>query len=208
MKKQPLPRSLEEIKTLPKECECTLIEIIKEPERLDSYKKYDLFGVWGYIFDFYKKLLEEDRRESQFGTPLGYIFLGVLAEGLVKIILFSETPTEYLDIDPRVRTLGRLKSRLKNLLKDHEKESNETKIKELEDSLDLINSLRNNFIHFPFYSSDDYRFRWIFFQVFAYLLDKFSLWEYLDSQKVEFIKKEALEKPKGVSLFEVDLYEQ
>ena len=162
----------------------------------------------GYIFDFYKKLLEEDRRESQFGTPLGYIFLGVLAEGLVKIILFSETPTEYLDIDPRVRTLGRLKGRLKNLLKDHEKESNETKIKELEYSLDLINSLRNNFIHFPFYSSDDYRFRWIFFQVFAYLLDKFSLWEYLDSQKVEFIKKEALEKPKGVSLFEVDLYEQ
>ena len=207
MKKQPLPRSLEEIKTLPKESECKLIEIIKEPERLDSYKKY-LFGVWGYIFDFYKKLLEEDRRESQFGTPLGYIFLGVLAEGLVKIILFFDNPTEYLDIDPRVRTLGRLKSRLKNLLKDHEKESNETKIKELEDSLDLINSLRNNFIHFPFYSSDDYRFRWIFFQVFAYLLDKFSLWEYLDSQKVEFIKKEALEKPKGVSLFEVDLYEQ
>ena len=206
--KQPLHRRLEVIKfTIPKEFECKLIEIIKDPIKLDNYKR-DLFDDWKYIFDFYKKLLEEDRRESRFGTPLGYIFLGVLAEGLVKIILFFDNPSEYLGQEPRKRTLGNLKNRLKKLLKDHKKESNETKIKEFEDSLELINSLRNNFIHFPFYYSDDYRFRWIFFQVFAYLLDKFSLWGYLDSSEVEFIKEAALKKPEGVSLLEVDLYEQ
>ena len=208
MKKQTLYRRLEEIKyTFPKESECKLIEIINEPERLDSYKK-DLFEQWKYMFNFYKKLLEEDRRESQFGTPLGYVFLGVLAEGLVKIILFFDNPSEYLGKEQRNRTLGKLKDRLKKLLKDYKKESNETKIKELEDSLELINSLRNNFIHFPFYYSDDYRFRWIFFQVFAYLLDKFSLWEYLESPEVEFIKEMAFKKPEGISLLEVDLYEQ
>jgi hypothetical protein len=184
MKKQPLHKRLEEIKiTFPKKSECKLIEIIKEPERLDSYKKEQLFEQWKYIFNFYKKLLEEDKRESQFGTPLGYVFLGVLAEGLVKIILFFDNPTGYLGIEQRDRTLGKLKGRLKNLLKDHKEESNETKIKEL-------------------------KFRWIFFQVFAYLLDKFSLWEYLEISEGEFIKKMALEKTIGVSLLEVDLYEQ
>ena len=182
-------------------------EIIKEPESFSKSKK-DLFEQWKYIFNFYKKLLEEDRRESQFGTPLGYVFLGVLAEGLVKIILFFDNPSEYLGKEPRKRTLGKLKDRLKKLLKDHKKESNETKIKELELSLDLIILFRNNFIHFPFYYSDDYRFRWLFFQVFAYLLDKFSLWNYLENSEGEFIKKMALEKPIGVSLLEVDLYEQ
>ena len=208
MKKQTLYRRLEEIKyTFPKESECKLIEIINEPERLDSYKK-DLFEQWKYMFNFYKKLLEEDRRESQFGTPLGYIFLGILAEGLFKIILFFDNPTGYLDIEQKFRTLGNLKGRLKNLLKDHKKESNEIKIEALENSLELINSLRNTFIHFHFYYSDDYRFRWIFFQVFAYLLDKFSLWEYLESPEVEFIKEMAFKKPEGISLLEVDLYEQ
>ena len=182
-------------------------EIIKEPESFSKSKK-DLFEQWKYIFNFYKKLLEEDRRESQFGTPLGYVFLGVLAEGLVKIILFFDNPSEYLGKEPRKRTLGKLKDRLKKLLKDHKKESNETKIKELELSLDLIILFRNNFIHFPFYYSDDYRFRWLFFQVFAYLLDKFSLWNYLENSEGEFIKKMALKKPIGVSLLEVDLYEQ
>ena len=206
--KQPLHRISEEIKfTIPKEFERKLIEIIKDPIKLDSYR-IDLFEQWKYMFKFYKKLLEEDRRESRFGTHLGYVFLGVLAEGLVKIILFFDNPSEYLGKEPRKRTLGKLKDRLKKLLKDHKKESNETKIKELEDSLELINSLRNNFIHFPFFYSDDYRFRWIFFQVFAYLLDKFSLWGYLDSSEVEFIKEAALKKPEGVSLLEVDLYEQ
>ena len=178
-------------------------EIIKEPESFSKDKK-ELFGQWTYIFNFYKKLLEEDRRESQFGTPLGYVFLCVLAEGLVKIILFFDNPNEYLAIEPRGRTIGNLKKRLTKLIK----EPNETKFKELKLSLDLINLLRNNFIHFPFYSSDDYRFRWLFFQVFAYLLDKFSLWNYLENSEGEFIKKMALEKPVGVSLLEVDLYEQ
>ena len=40
MKKQPLHKGLEEIKiTFPKKSECKLIEIIKEPETLDSYKR-------------------------------------------------------------------------------------------------------------------------------------------------------------------------
>ena len=123
-------------------------EIIKEPESFSKYKK-DLFEQWKYIFNFYKKLLEEDRRESQFGTLLGYVFLGILFEGLVKIILFFNNPNEYSAIKPSRRVLGKLKRTLKNLLKDHKKDSNETKIKELELSLDLIISFRNNFIHFP-----------------------------------------------------------
>ena len=230
--KQPLQRRLEEIKSmLPKESECKLIEIIKDPEEFGSYR-IELFQQWRSLLNLYKKLLEEERREfeewkvkfydyikpleleedrhaSKIDTPRGYVLLGVLAEGLVKIILFFDDHTWYLGIEQGRRTLGKkLKGRLIGLLKDNKKESNETKIKELEDSLELITSLRNNFIHFPFYYSDDYRFRWIFFQVFAYLLDKFSLWEYLESPEVEFIKEAALKKPEDVSLLDVDLYEQ
>jgi len=179
----------------------------KEPKKLDRYKE-DLFEQWKYMLQFYKKLIEEDRREFLFGTPLGYILLGVLAEGLVKIILFFGIPNEYLAIERGNRTLGELKGRLIKLLKEGKRETNKIKIKELNDSFELITLLRNNFIHFPFYYEDDYRFRWIFFQLFAYLLDKFSLWEYLDNSEVEFIKKMALEKPTGVLLLEVDLYEQ
>ncbi len=40
------------------------------------------------------------------------------------------------------------------------------------------------------------------------ILDKFSLWNYLENSEGEFIKKLALEKPVGVSLLELDLYEQ
>ncbi len=201
-----LEKSLKEQRFMPKELERKLIEIIKEPEKLEKYKN-DLFLEWKSFLNFYQKLLEEDERESQFGTSRGYILLGVLAEGLVKIVLFFDDPSKYLDKKQGNRTLGNLKGEIKKLLKAHKKESNETKIKNLEKSLELINSLRNNFIHFPFYYSDDYRFRGIFFQVFAYLLDKFSLWEYLDSPEVEFIKERA-KKPGGVSLFDVELYEQ
>jgi hypothetical protein len=178
-------------------------EIIKERENLSKYKK-DLFEQWIYIFEFYKKIIKKEGRDfSQ--NLLEYIFLGVLVEGLVKIILFFDDPNEYSTIQRGNRALGRkLTKRLTKLIK----EPNETKFKELKQSLDLIILLRNNFIHFPFYSSDDYRFRWLFFQVFAYLLDKFSLWNCLDNSEGEFIKKMALEKPVGVSLLEVDLYEQ
>jgi hypothetical protein len=44
--------------------------------------------------------------------------------------------------------------------------------------------------------------------VFAYLLEKFSLWEYLESPEFEFIKEAALKKTEDVSLLDVDLYEQ
>ncbi len=184
--------------------ESRLREIIKEPDSFSKYKK-DLFEQWIYILEFYKKIkiIKKEGRDFSL-TLLEYIFLGVLVEGLVKIILFFDNPYEYSAIKPGKRTLGTLKDNLIKLIK----EPNETKIKELQLSLKLINLLRNNFIHFPFYSSDDYRFKWIFFQVFAYLLDKFSLWKYLDNSEVEFIKEMALEKPVGVSLLDVDLYEQ
>jgi hypothetical protein len=200
-----LEKIVNEVKSMLKEgvFESRVKENIKEPESFNKDKK-GLFGQWTYIFNFYKKVLEEDRRESQFGTPLGYVFLCVLAEGLVKIILFFDNPNEYLAIEPGRRTIGNLKKGLLVLIEEH----NETKFKELKLSLNLINLLRNNFIHFPFYYSDDYRFRWLFFQVFAYLLDKFSLWNYLENSEAGFIKKMALEKTVGVSLLEVDLYEQ
>jgi len=177
-------------------------EIIKEPESFNNYKK-DLFEQWISILELYKKTI---KKEGRFFIPSShkYVFLGVLFEGLVKIILFFNSPMDYLAMKPKDRILGRLKRKLIKLIN----EPDETKSKELEKSYELMTSLRNNFIHFPFYSSDDYRFRWLFFQVFAYLLDKFSLWNCLDNSGGEFIKKMALEKPVGVSLLEVDLYKQ
>ena len=179
-----------------------LREIIKEPESFNNYKK-DLFEQWISILGLYKKTI---KKEGRFFTLSSheYIFLGVLFEGLAKIILFFNSPMDYLAMEPKNRILGRLKHKLIELIN----EPDETKSKELGKSYELMTSLRNNFIHFPFYSSDDYRFRWLFFQVFAYLLDKFSLWNYLENSEGEFIKKMALEKPVGVSLLEVDLYEQ
>ena len=177
-------------------------EIIKEPESFNNYKK-DLFEQWISILELYKKTIKNEGRFF-IQSFHKYIFLGVLFEGLVKIILFFNSPKDYLAMKPKERTLGKLKGKLIKLINEPDK----TKFKELGKSYDLMISLRNNFIHFPFYSSDDYRFRWLFFQVFAYLLDKFSLWDCLENSEGEFIKKQALEKPVGVSLLDVDLYEQ
>ena len=196
-----LARTLKEIKIMHgQKFEQILREIVNNPQRLNDYKK-DLFEQWTYFLHLYQKVIED---EVHIANPREYVLLGVLIEGLVKIILFFDNPEKYLDRKRQKRTLGILIDELTELIK----EPNETKKAELEDSLELITELRNNFIHFPFYYSLDFRFRWLFFQVFAYLLDNFSFWEYLDDSEVEFIKKIAIEKPANASLLEVDLYEQ
>jgi len=202
MKENTLKRALKELRIKHKqEFEPRLREIVNDPKRLNDCKK-DLFEQWAYFLRLYQKVIKD---EVRIANPREYVLLGVLVEGLVKIILFSDNPTKYLDDrKPGNRTLRTLNNKLTKSIK----EPNENKIAGLEDSLKLIRELRNNFIHFSFYYSLDYRFRWLFFQVFAYLLDRFSLWEYLDNSEVEFIHEIALEKPTGVSLLEVDLYEQ
>ena len=201
MKENTLKRALKELRIKHKqEFEPRLREIVNDPQRLNDYKK-DLFEQWTYFLRLYQKVIED---EVHIANTREYVLLGVLVEGLVKIILFSDSPEKYLNIKKWKRTLGKLRDKLTESIN----EPDETKIAELEDSLELITELRNNFIHYPFYYSLDYRFRWLFFQVFAYLLDRFSLWEYLDNSEAEFIHEIALEKPAGVSLLEVDLYEQ
>jgi len=207
MKKPRLRETLEEMNFLhKKEYECRLIEIAQDHKELESYKK-GLSKQWISILGLYRKISEkDDRRLSE--IPSEYIILGALAEGLVKIVLFFNKPDDYLIIEQRDQTLGKLRDKLITMIGEQKKEPDEKKIEELGNSLELITKLRNNFIHFPLYFYDDYRFRWVFFQVFAYLLDKFSLWEYLDSSDVKFIKRVALDKPTGIKLLEVDLYEQ
>lgn len=207
MKKPRLRETLEEMNFLyKKEYECRLIEIAQDHKELESYKK-GLSKQWISILGLYRKISEkDDRRLSE--IPSEYIILGALAEGLVKIVLFFNKPDDYLIIEQRDQTLGKLRDKLITMIGEQKKEPDEKKIEELGNSLELITKLRNNFIHFPLYFYDDYRFRWVFFQVFAYLFDKFSLWEYLDSSDVNFIKKVALDKPTGIKLLEVDLYGQ
>lgn len=207
MKAPPIRETLDEMNfLLKKKYECRLIEIIQNPTEIEKYKQ-GLFDQWIRILRSYRKISEkDDRRLSE--IPSEYIILGALAEGLVKIVLFFNKPDDYLIIEQRARTLGNLRYKLITMIGEQKKEPDEKRIKELGNSLELITKLRNNFIHFPLYFYDDYRFRWVFFQVFAYLLDKFTLWEYLDSADVKFIKKVALDKPTGIKLLEVDLYEQ
>jgi len=73
--------------------------------------------------------------------------------------------------------------------------------------LKLFTKLRNEFLHFPFYFELDYRFPWLFFQLVAYTLEKFDLWNYLDEGTREVIKYNAKNKPLGISLLEVPLYD-
>jgi len=191
---------------LKKKYGCRLIEIIQNPMEIEKYKQ-GLFDQWISILRSYREISEkDDRRLSE--IPSEYILLGALAEGLVKIVLFFDKPYDYLIIEERGRTLGNLRDKLIKMIRAQKKEPDEKKVKELGNSLELITKLRNNFIHFSFYFHDDYRFRWIFFQVIAYLLDKFSLWGCFDSSDADFIKKVALDKPTGIKLLEVDLYEQ
>jgi|GEM_PF-2528889 len=204
MKKQYFKRKLNELKqTLPKKSECKLLNIIKDQEELESYKK-DLFKQWSNILLFYRGIEEKNMDSSLREKYLDYILLGVLTEGLVKLILFFDNP---LDKKSRKGTLRPLKKTLISLLKENKKATDKNKIEDLSDALELISLLRNNFVHFPFYYSDDYQFTWVFFQIYAYLLEKFSLWNYLDDATVKFVKKSALDRPSGVSPLEVDLYE-
>ena len=85
-------------------------EIIKEPESFSKYKK-DIFEQWISILGLYKKPI---KKEGRFFTRSSheYIFLGVLFEGLAKIILFFNSPMDYLAMEPKNRVLGKLKHKL------------------------------------------------------------------------------------------------
>ncbi|MEA2065590.1 MAG: hypothetical protein U9O65_00585, partial [Thermotogota bacterium] len=84
MKENTLEMTLKELKiTHEEEFEPRLREIANDPERFNDYKK-DLFEDLGYFLRLYQKVIKD---EVHIANPREYVLLGVLVEGLVKIIL-------------------------------------------------------------------------------------------------------------------------
>lgn len=195
-------KRLKEIKELPLKIECKILRIVKgEESDYDKYKE-DLFKQFQNIIKDYKEISSKPRTLQDISSE---ILLNSALEGIIKIILFVDSPIDYLHLPRRNRTLGNLKNKL---LEKIEKEDG--KKKEITKTiLNLVNELRNNFIHFSFYYENDYRFECLYFQLIAYLFEKFKFWDKIDKNTINFIKEKALNKPEGIDLLEgIKLYEK
>lgn len=186
---------LRELKVLPLEMECRLLNIVKfvEGDYKTLIKNY--FSQFEEMVKNYKLLSEQARDLHEHSAE---VLLNSAVEGLIKIILFVDDSISYLNIEKRKRTIGSLKSNILQLIKT--KEKSQEKIKIIDYLLDIIQELRNNFIHFSFYSQKDYRFEYLYFQLIAYLIDSFNYWDKLSKATSEYIKKIAKDIPGGVDL--------
>lgn len=199
-KQTELKKRLKEIEKLPLTMECKILSIANSDnsENFNKYKE-DLLLQFQNIIESYKKLSDGDKT---LGCISQEILLNSAIEGLLKIILFFDEPYDYLMIERKNRSLGKLKDKIIKKIKEKEKneEKNKDKIKVITAVLGLINELRNTFVHFPFYSEKDYRFEYIYFQLIAYLIETFGYWDQLDEKICNYIKEKAREKPEGIDL--------
>lgn len=202
-KQTEIGNKLKELKTLHLEMECRLLNIAKGDE--GNYKKLikDYFLQFENMILNYKLLSEKNSNLYDHSIE---ILLNSAVEGLIKLILFHNDYISYLSIDKKNRSLGVLKKNILKILKI--KENKKEKINIVNILLDTIQELRNNFIHFSFYSQKDYRFEYVYFQLIAYFIDKFHHWEKLDEKTSSYIKQIAKNKPNGIDLLDgVKLYE-
>ena len=89
-----------------------------------------------------------------------------------------------------------------------ENERNKTNIFLIENLLEAIKELRNNFIHFPFYYEHDYRFDYMYFQLMAYLIEGNNLWDLIGNEVKIYIQNTSQAKPTGIDLLGgIKLYE-
>ncbi|NCP71958.1 hypothetical protein GW835_01010 [archaeon] len=193
-----LNNRLKELQKLSLIMECKLLDKVDVDEKKQKFIA-NLFKQFKFLLNNYKKLKEDSTTEE----ISHIILLNICVEGLVKIILIDKDPINYLQIPIKNRTLGKLKFKLFSYIINN-KDSN----KELIESLfNLIGNQRNNFIHFPLYYEEDYRFEYMYFQLIAYLIDKFGYWDCLDKSIVSYIREIAVKKSIGIDLLEgIKLY--
>jgi len=195
---------LDELKKLPPEMEFKILDIVKDPDDFKKYKK-GLFEKYQNLINDYKKLCSKKYRTIEDISDI--VLLNCATEGLIKIVLFDQDPHDYLNIEKKERTFGKLKGMIIDKIK--EKEKNKNKIESANKILELINNLRNNFMHFPFYFQYDYRFYKVYFNFMAYIIEIFGYWNEIDEKVAKYIKEKALEKIIGIDLLERDaLYEE
>lgn len=195
-KKTEIKNILDEIKNMHAESECRLLRIVEGKEgNFDTYKN-------GLFIQF-----ETLIKDYEYGDGItSIVVLNSAFEGLVKIVLFFNSPSDYLKRGKPERTLGNLKNDLLKIVKDNE--TDENKILLIKYIFDLIKELRNNFIHFPFYSKYDYRFEYMYFQIMAYLLKTNNLWSRLDNESKDIFQQKSQKKPQGTDLLGgIKLYE-
>lgn len=200
-----IDNKLDELGKLPSEMECKIRSIAKDPDKFKGYKK-DLFEKYQNLINDYEKLRSKELMIINEDIP-HIVLLNCATEGLIKIVLFDQDPYGYLNIEKKERTFGKLKGIIIDKIK--EKEKNKNKIESAKKILELINNLRNNFMHFPFYSQFDYRFYKVYFNFMAYIIEIFGHWNEIDEKVAKYIKEKALEKINGIDLLERDaLYEE
>ena len=198
-----LLEKLSELKKLPKAMEEKIINIMEGKEGDSERFIKDLYTQFQYLIEAYIVLSKKPYNLCNIST---YPLLNSAFEGLIKIIIFLNSPKDYFKIAMNQRTIGSLKGKLISILENHGLEND--KITIVRSSLDLIQNLRNTFIHFPFYYNYDYRFEHMYFQLIAFILETFDLWTHISLKLKKLIIKLAMDKPNGTDLFEgVNLYE-
>jgi hypothetical protein len=194
---------LKEIRKFSLKKECMVLSKINDQNK--SEQSRNLFPMYQQLIKDYKEL--SSKSSSGLEDISHIIILSSACEGLIKIVLLTDDPYDYLDAEQRDRTLGKLKKKLINKLR--EKDKNNDNILVVEKVLDLIIDLRNKFVHFPIYYEYDYRFERLYFNLMAYIIEAFGYWNEIDEEVARYIKEKAKQKVNGIDLLDgVVLYEQ
>ena len=194
-----LTKRINEIKKSKLEKECKLLKISTDKNKKKNFIE-KLIKQFESIIKEYKKINSKSKHD--FKDISNLILLNISIEGLIKIVTFDKLPLDYLQIDKKNRTIYNIKNLLLKIIP--KKEQNKINIVKI--ILDLVNEQRNTFIHFPLYYEDDYRFKYYYFQLIAYLIEYNDYWNYLDNDIKKYIKIQAKELPTGIKLLKKELY--
>jgi hypothetical protein len=199
-----LNQSLDELNQFNNEIENKIKNIFKGNKgNLEQYC-ISLFNNFDSIIGNYKITIEKNNI-NLINSPTEFILLNSAFEGLVKILLINDDYLKFLNSLKGNRTLHKLKEDFIYMIKQKEKDSK--KIEIISSIYDLFKNLRNNFVHFPFYSHIDYRFEYLYFQMFSYLLELNNYWNYLSNEISDYIKIKSKDVPSGIDILEgISLY--
>lgn len=192
-----LNQSLNELNQFNNEIEDKIKNIFDGKEgNLEQYY-VSLFNNFESIIENYKITIERNDI-NLINSPTEFILLNSAFEGLVKISLINNDYSKFLNKAKSNRTLHQLKSEFISMIRL--KEKNDKKVDIISLIYDLFKNLRNNFVHFPFYSHIDYRFEYLYFQMFSYLLEINNYWNYLNNEINTYIKAKSKEIPNGIDI--------
>jgi len=148
-----------------KKYECKLFDIIRDEKKKEQYLKNLTESVQEILNEYFRLL---NKTVTLSNIPLLYGLLSIALEGSIKIYFISKQFDDFIAIEPKNRTLGKLMKKISKDVYDGVKEC-----------LDYLVFIRNHFVHFPLYYKSFYDDEDVFFTVIIYFLIKSGVYDYI-----------------------------